>query len=204
MSADERSLDVDEVDAVVRVHGRPAPEYGEYAPPGWVSPVEAQAETEGPQELAHPAPGPADPAAPSLDAPPPTGAPVPGPPPVALRRAAGNRAATLVLIAYGLFRVITDAIDSAGFASAFEAQFRQMGFLSGTFQSSEALQAVGIVSAFVSIPLFLITVVIALRRLRSGRRSWLVLLLTGAIVNVITGIVVVVVVMSDPSYTPTL
>jgi hypothetical protein len=202
-------------DADGRVSGVQAPEYGEYAPPGWVNPV-APVNDEGAQDPAvdtavaprgtASAPG-VDPLRPGgYEAPPPSGPPVPGDPPrpsaPAARSSSFNRFATVALIAYGLFRVIDAAVATKSFASMFVTNFTRLGYLHGDFGSAAALQAVGVVSAVASVPLFLVVVVWALRRLRAGRNSWLPLLLTGVAVNVITGLVVVGVVMSDPSFTP--
>lgn len=197
-----------------RVTGVQAPEYGEYAPAGWVNPV---APVDEPETQDATAPGQigtvARPPGPSrgyggggyraptrFDAPPPTGEPVPGPPPAAARPRQFNGFATFFLIIYGVYRVISEALSTGGFADTYVAQFKRMGYLHGAFQHMADLHTVASVSAIVSVPLFLIVCVVALRRLRGGKNSWLVLLITGIVMNVITGIAVVVVVMNDPSF----
>lgn len=209
----ERLSDSDGADS--RVTGVQAPEYGEYAPAGWVNPA-APAVDEGAQDpAADPAPGtrdqrpvpPLDPFRPrGYDAPPPSGPPVPGEPPrptaPASRTSSFNRFATVLLIGYGLFRVIDAAVTTKTFASMYLKSFTTLGYLHGDFGSVTALQTVGVISAVASVPLFLIVVVWSLRRLRAGRNSWLPLLLTGVVVNVITGFAVVAIVMNDPSFTP--
>ncbi|ROQ38507.1 hypothetical protein EDF46_2145 [Frondihabitans sp. PhB188] len=187
----------------VRVEGRPAPEYGEYAPPGWVSPVAPAPEpstAQTPAQQVRASAAPQRPGAPTFDAPPPTGAPVPGAPPKALRNAAFNRFATLGLIVYGLYDVVRSALESDTFVTTYVAEFRSLGYLSGAFESTAALQLVGVVSAAASVPIFLITMIVAIRRLRAGKRSWLVLLIVGLAVNVVTVLVVVGVVMGDSSF----
>ncbi|AMM20246.1 hypothetical protein AX769_08820 [Frondihabitans sp. PAMC 28766] len=197
-----------------RVTGVQAPEYGEYAPAGWVNPVAPVDEPEAPDATAPGQIGTSTrpPEAPRgyndggyrattrFDAPPPTGEPVPGPPPTAARPKPFNGFATFFLIVYGVYRVVSDALSTGGFADTYVAQFKRMGYLHGTFQNMSDLHTVALVSAFVSVPLFLIVCVVALRRLRAGKNSWLVLLVAGLVVNVTTGIAVVVVVMNDPSF----
>lgn len=191
----------------VRAEGRPAPQYGEYAPAGWVSPVapvEAPRQANGAQdpeasgavrtELHSP------PKSTSYDAPPPTGAPVPGRPPAALRNAAFNRFATFVLLAYGLYDVIRGAIQTSAFVTTYVGEFRSLGYLEGTFRSTGTLRTVAEVSAVGSVAVFLLVAIWAIRRLRSGRRSWVLLLVAGILVNLLTGIAVVSVVMNDPSF----
>lgn len=199
-----------------RVEGRPAPQYGEYAPPGWVSPVAPEpTETESAvdpktgQEVAPHGPitsrqGPTGPIPPDarqrFDAPPPSGAPQTSNPIATVRRYAFNRFATMLLVVYGAFDVFRSAFEAKQFAARYVSEFRGLGYITGTFESSDALTNVALVSAFVSLPLFLIAVVVAIRRLRAGRNSWLVLLITGAVVNIVTGLAVVAVVMGDPSF----
>ncbi|KQQ26699.1 DUF6264 family protein [Frondihabitans sp. Leaf304] len=193
-------------DGDVRVEGRPAPEYGEYAPPGWVSPVapapvdEQRAQDPAARQQSDARPAPPE-ARQRFDAPPPTGSPVAGPPPRALRRAAFNRFATVLLAVLGGYDVVSSAFDAKTFTGRYVSEFTRLGYLSGTFQSTAILDTVALVAAIVSVPVFLIALVVALRRLRVGKRSWLVLLLPGVIVNLALGLVVVAIVMGDPSFT---
>lgn len=193
-----------------RVEGRPAPGYGEYAPAGWVNPVALVAEPEisenleGAQDHARPV-APNAPFGPpqtprAFNAPPPTGAPVPGRPPSAVRTGAFNRFATILLLAYGLYDVIRGAFETSTFVSTYVAQFTSLGYLKGTFESGPALHAVAVVSAVASMAIFLVVAIWAIRRLRAGKLSWLLLLITGLAVNLVTGIVVVIIVMHDPSF----
>ncbi|ARC56237.1 hypothetical protein AS850_04000 [Frondihabitans sp. 762G35] len=192
-----------------RIDPRPAPKYGEYAPPGWVSPV-APPEADVAQEPRSDAPAsgtvPPPTSAPRqqgpagrYDAPPPTGSPVPGPAPV-VRRGSANGMATVLLLVLGLFRVISDATAVPDFASTFIGSFRQYGYIQGDFGSTDTLQKVGATAAAVAVVLFLLVAVWSLRRLRAGRRSWHVLLIAGVAYNVVVGVVVVAVMMGDPSF----
>lgn len=222
-----------DADRNTRVEGRPAPEYGEYAPPGWVNPVEpppvdsdatpaAPAPTrpagstgaQDPATRRQGTPGPFPPKARQrFDAPPPTGAPVPGPPPApgssvapgtplaTMRRAAFNRFATVFLAVLGGYDVVSSAFDAKSFSGRYVSEFTRLGYLEGTFQSAATLDAVALVAAIASVPLYLVALVVALRRLRVGRRSWLFLLVPGVAVNIVLGLIVVGVVMADPSFT---
>lgn len=208
-----------------RVEGRPAPGYGEYAPPGWVSPVaaaERSAGSEGSEGAQDPAATTAvrtDPRRPDLrgpeargpegrvpaqrggyEAPPPTGRPVPGPPKASVRASSFNRFATIVLLAYGLYFVIRGALETSQFVRTYVEEFRALGYIEGTFESGAILQAVAVVSAVGSVVAFLLVAIFAIRRLRAGKRSWVVLLVAGLLANLVTGIAVVSVLMNDPSF----
>lgn len=193
-------------DGGVRVEGRPAPEYGEYAPAGWVSPVapapvdEQRAQDPSARRQGDPRSSPPD-ARQRFDAPPPSGSPVAGPAPAALRRLAFNRFATVLLAVLGGYNVVSSAFDAKSFAGRYVSEFTRLGYIEGAFQSTAVLDTAALVAAVVSVPLFLIALVVALRRLRAGRRSWLVLLLPGVVVNVVLGLFVVMIVMGDPSFT---
>jgi hypothetical protein len=192
-----------------RIDPRPAPKYGEYAPPGWVSPVAPPEVDEAQERRADALPTGSVPlrtGAPRqpdsfgrYDAPPPTGSPVPGPAPVA-RRGSANGTATVLLLVLGFFRVVGDATAVPDFSATFIDSFRRFGYLQGDFGSTDALQKVGATAAVVAVVLFLLVAVWSLRRLRAGRRSWHVLLIAGVVYNIVVGIVVVAVMMGDPSF----
>jgi hypothetical protein len=197
-----------------RIDPRPAPKYGEYAPPGWVSPVPpvdepAPQDPEGrPTANGAPAarpeafrPGASRPdASRGYDAPPPTGAPVPGAPPTSVRTGAFNRLATIALLAFGLVNVISSLFSTSTFASSLITEMRQFGYSLDHFQSHAALQTVGSISAVGGLVVYLVIAVWSMRRLRAGKISWLVPLIAGVVVNLVTGIVVITVIMSDPSF----
>jgi uncharacterized membrane protein YhaH (DUF805 family) len=190
-----------------RVEGRPAPGYGEYAPAGWVSPVTLDEPRS--QGLTAQDPRRPDAATTTLrsgqaptgfTAPPPTGAPVPGRPPVSVRATSFNRYATLMLLFYGVFNIATAFSQESAFASMYIARFTSFGYLRGTFESRAALEGIAAVSASASVVIFIAAAVWAIRRLRTGRRSWVILLVAGLAVNLATGIAVVFVIMHDPSF----
>jgi heme A synthase len=62
------------------------------------------------------------------------------------------------------------------------------------------LHTVGSVTAVVGLVIYLVVAVWSMRRLRTGRSSWLVPLIAGVVVNLGTGIAVIAVIMSDPSF----
>ncbi|BDZ49664.1 hypothetical protein GCM10025867_19050 [Frondihabitans sucicola] len=194
-----------------RVEGRPAPGYGEYAPAGWVSPVAPVEEPEAPttetdvvQDARRGGPVGTETRRPQVprtfDAPPPTGAPVPGRPPSAVRNASFNRFATMILLAYGLYDVIRGALQTSAFVQTYVSEFTSLGYLRGDFHNGAALHSVAVISAVASVAVYLLVAIWAIRRLRAGKRSWVVLLVTGIVVNLATGVCVVAVVMNDPSF----
>ncbi|MCU1527406.1 MAG: hypothetical protein JWP75_1169 [Frondihabitans sp.] len=187
-----------------RIDPRPAPKYGEYAPPGWVSPV-PPVEDPAPQDPeGRPVTGVTPAGRPDAfrgyDAPPPTGAPVPGPPPVPASTGSFNRLATIALLAFGLVNVISSLFSTSTFASSLLTEMRQFGYPLAHFQSEGTLHTVGSVSAVAGLVIYLVIAVWSMRRLRAGRMSWLVPLITGVAVNLLTAIVVITVIMNDPSF----
>jgi hypothetical protein len=201
-----------------RVEGAPAPGYGEYAPPGWVSPVEVSADPapDSPEALA---PGSAEPSSagssaadPTLlatgarqadgwradDAPPPTGPPVPGPPPAVYRYRPFNRFATILLLGYGVYSVIVTATSVGSYTGSFLKRLGDLGYPVSHFTSIGQLQTVGDVSAIASVAIFLVVGVWSIRRLRAGKNSWVPLLVTGLAVQMASGLTAGVVFISDP------
>lgn len=201
-----------------RVEGRPAPGYGEYAPPGWVSPLEVSADP-APASPDEPESGSADPsptersaATPASaatgsrppahwradDSPPPSGRPVPGPPPAVYRYRPFNRFATILLLGYGVYSVIVTATTVGDYTGSFLKRLADLGYPVSHFTSIGRLQTVGDVSAIASIAIFLVVALWSIRRLRAGKNSWVPLLVAGLAVQMASGLAAGVVFISDP------
>ena len=179
---------------------RQAPLYGEYAPPGWVSPVPPveTAEERAARDAVGRDPFTRLPPA-GYNASPPTGRPVPGAPPSVARRG-GGRFFTMFLLVFGAYHVFTGLFTTSTFATSLVTEFKQYGYLSGAFQSLRTLQAVGTWTASLSAVLFVVVAYLTLRRVFRGRSAWWIPVIGGAIANVGLGIAVVIVIMHDPSY----
>jgi len=188
-----------------RIEARQAPKYGEYAPPGWVSPVPPPEPDTPAESAATPTSNrAASPYQRGYQAPPPTGSPVPGPAPVSSGRTSFNRYATFLLVGIGLFSVLQSLVGIPQFATSLLNQFSDFGYQVGDFHGQAALQTVGTISAIVSFVVFLIVAAWALRRMRRGQNSWVPMLLAGVGMNVLTSVAILAVLASDPSFMGTL
>lgn len=153
---------------------RPRPQYGEYAPPGWVSPV-AQ---------------PDEPAAP------------PSPPSSAVPAAPARRpwdvGLTVALLALGLYTVVSGFVGFADAPALFRQVFTMLDI--GTFSNDDAARTAGTVIVTVQTVIWLAVAALALRALRSGRLAFVWPLAGGVLANIIVGIIAAVVMAGDPAY----
>ncbi|RKR74981.1 DUF6264 family protein [Frondihabitans australicus] len=203
-----------------RVEGTPAPGYGEYAPPGWVSPVRPPADP-APESL----PGaefavPASPVTtdlrrpdqqtrsgqqprsgeqPRFDAPPPTGRPVPGAPPAPYRYRPFNRPATFMLLGLGLYMVVSAVLSVKTFAASQLSLFTSLGYPVTHFTNSDGLSVVGYVAAIGGMAVFLVVAIWSIRRLTRGLNAWAPLLIVGLAFRFATAIAVTAVLLTDPA-----
>ena len=162
---------------------RPRPQYGEYAPPGWVSPVE-------PVAVAEPVP-----TAGGTDRP---AAPVASPTQRPGSRA--DRIVTMVLFGLGAYNVVVAVLGASTFAVSLLALLRDRGFPVDDFTAQDALQRVGVLSAVLAVALFVLAVVVARRRLRAGRLAFWVPLVAGVVFTLVQAVAVVAVMMGDASF----
>lgn len=132
---------------------RPRPQYGEYAPPGWVSPVQLPP--------------------PELDLtrmPPPTGPPIAAPPPVSaeIRR---DRVLTLVLLGVGFIGAVGGLITGLTLRAYLVLMLRQYDIDPGI--TPEWLDAAGLALAASHVLLYLAAAGLSVWLLRRGRpASW--------------------------------
>ena len=163
--------------------GRPRPRYGEYAPPGWVSPVEPVAVAE-PVPTAGGTGRPASVAASSTTRP----------------GSRADRIVTMVLFGLGAYNVVVAVLGASTFAVSLLALLRDRGFPVDDFTAQDALQRVGVLSAVLAVALFVLAVVVARRRLRAGRLAFWVPLVAGVVFTLVQAVAVAAVVMGDASF----
>lgn len=153
---------------------RPRPQYGEYAPPGWVSPV--QQPTAEPVEVDKPV----DSAQPDVARmPPPTGPRLPAPPPRSrfLAAAAASQAPgldntlTRILLFIGIFGALIGWLTGSSLSESLEITLNQYGVDPGTMP--EWLDVAGPALAYSHALLYLIAVGLTIWLRNRGRpTSW--------------------------------
>lgn len=166
---------------------RPRPQFGEYATPE--------------QQRAHirePAP---EPPAPAITPRPPLGAPAAPMPTEPVRRPRQvDRLITLMLLGFGLVNVVLQLpryLDMAGYAG----ELMKILGIPGSFTMTPAAQTWGLVAAVVYAVGYLLTALVSMRRLRSGKLTWWVPLVGAVVTSLAAGICVWVPLMSDPAFT---
>lgn len=172
-----------------RVHGRPAPQYGEYAPDGWVNPVFVEQERAERERLAHEAavaaresaaagavPG----ARPTRTA---SGAPSSAAVPTSrFGKSPGDFLLTVVLLAFGLVSVV-QALSVGTVASSVR---RELELRYTSLEDPGALTTAALVSGIVTVVLFVLVAWWSIVRLRRRKRAVWVPLLGGAVASLVT------------------
>lgn len=195
-----------------RVHGTPAPEYGEYAPDGWVNPVLVEQERREAEDRARAAAqGPADHGAAGQDRP--TGARASGRGGTGPSRgaAAGQDRPTLssrfgasqfdfvvtvALLAFGLLSVV-QSLAVSDVASAVRRAFEQQGL---ELSDPTALSTAAAVGAIANVVVFALVAWWSLRRLAARRWTFWVPLLGGAVASLTSLVAFSVVMFQDPGF----
>lgn len=154
---------------------RPRPQYGEYAPPGWVSPV------------AMPAPETA------IAAPAPSSAPSATP-----ARRTWDVALTVALLGFGLYSVVSGFVAFTDAPALFRQVFALLDI--GAFTSDDAARRAGVVIMIVQAVIWLVVAVLGMRALRRGKLAFVWPLAGGILANIIVGVIAGVVMMGDPAY----
>ena len=162
---------------------RPRPKYGEYATPEEQSAASGVPHT--PPPLAPPVPG-----TQIRTAAPPAGQ-------VAAPRS-WDRVLTTAFLAYGavtlVYRFLT--LDTTG--QNLKEDLASIGF-SG-FNSIAQINAVALNAALVELIIFAVTVMIALRRLRSGKLTFFIPLIAWVLVGIAMAAIFMPIVVADPAY----
>ncbi|GAA3333793.1 hypothetical protein HP467_17255 [Curtobacterium albidum] len=175
--------------AVGRVHGRPAPEYGEYAPEGWVNPVldaQRREDERRAQERREEQPtATAKPATAAQQVP---------------RSRFGasplDFVLTVGLLVTGLFSTV-QSLSVSQVASSVRETFEQQYT---TFADPAALSTAAVVGAIGSVVVFALVTWWSIRRLRARRRTFWVPLLGGVVATAISVTAFIVVVLQDPRF----
>ncbi|GAA1850233.1 DUF6264 family protein [Microbacterium koreense] len=111
-----------------------------------------------------------------------------------------NRLATILLLAVGAANVLFSVIGYLDLASSIERTLELMG-VPGEFTNIAAAQTWGAVSAAVMVGGFVLTAVLAWRRLRAGRSSWWIPLVGAVVTYVIVSVCLSVPLLGDPAFT---
>ncbi|WP_413602592.1 DUF6264 family protein [Curtobacterium sp. Curtsp57] len=168
-----------------RVHGRPAPQYGEYAPDGWVNPVFVEQERAERERQAHEAAvaaresaaaGPGPGAQPSRTS---SGAAVPT---SRFGKSPGDFLLTVMLLAFGLVSVV----QSLSVGTVASGVRRELELRYTTLEDPGALTTAALVSAIVTVVLFVLVAWWSIVRLRRRKRTVWVPLLGGAVASLVT------------------
>jgi hypothetical protein len=193
-----------------RVHGRPAPQYGEYAPDGWVNPVLVEQERREQERREHEARSDALPdraaqqsvqggrstrAAADRPGPQAPGGAAPAAPPAG-RFGAGpiDFVLTVGLLVIGLWSVVESlSIGSTAstIRSVVEQQYTELS-------DPGALSTAAVVRALVLVVLFVLVTWWSIRRLRARRWTFWVPLVGGVVSTVLGTVPVLVVIFQDP------
>jgi hypothetical protein len=160
---------------------RPRPAYGEYATP------EQQAAAMG-KTYAPP------PATPPVLAPPP-GAPLAAAPAHVVR---WNVLICVVLLAWGLFNVISDIVRPLDFPALIQAGYTQQGI--GTFTATPLSSTMDVVLNVTNVVIFVIVLLLSYLRLRRGRPAAFIVLLGGVASTIVIMVCFVVLVYHDPAF----
>lgn len=171
-----------------RVHGRPAPQYGEYAPEGWVNPVlehERREQERREQEPRSPEPA----GAPEARA---------GATPAAGRFGASplDFVLTVGLLVIGLMSVLQGlsiGTTASTMRTYLEQQYTELS-------DPAALSSAVLVRAVVLVAVFVLVVWWSVRRLRARRRAVWVPLVGGIVATVLGIVPVFVVILQDPAF----
>jgi hypothetical protein len=175
-----------------RVHGRPAPQYGEYAPEGWVNPVLVEQERRERAERAHESDRPvaARPVASRSSEERRDAAPDASPTPVAGRWGASpfDFVVTVALLVTGLTSTL-QSLQVRSVASTVRQGLESRGF---DVADPAALSTAAVVVALVGLVVFVGVVWWSVRRLRAKRLTFWVPLLGGLVMGVLSLVVFVV------------
>jgi hypothetical protein len=171
-----------------RPQGRPAPQYGEYAPEGWVNPVLVEQERLERQQAERDRPGQQQPASRTTTAKRPDTrngrAPAAAGTPVAARFGASpaDFLLTVMLLAFGLVSVL----QSLAFRSVAADLARELELRYTEMSDPGALVGAALVSAIGGLVVYVLVAWWSLVRLRTRRRTVWVPLLGGLVASVLT------------------
>lgn len=166
---------------------RPRPQYGEYA-----TPEEQRARIRQPDATSALETG--RPAIPAAEAAPAAPAAVGAPP----RPRTVDRVATIALLAYGLFTVVSSFPAFLDYGAYAETMFAVMG-VDAELTDPAAGRPWGIAAALVLAVGWIATALLSWRSLRRGRLTWWIPLVAGAVFTFAAGMLMIVPLMNDPA-----
>lgn len=166
---------------------RPRPQYGEYA-----TPEEQRARIRQPDATSALETG--RPAIPAAEAAPAAPAAVGAPP----RPRTVDRIATIALLAYGLFTVVSSFPAFLDYGAYAETMFAVMG-VDAELADPAAGRPWGIAAALVLAVGWIATALLSWRSLRRGRLTWWIPLVAGAVFTFAAGMLMIVPLMNDPA-----
>ncbi|MEU1970100.1 DUF6264 family protein [Microbacterium sp. NPDC019599] len=120
-------------------------------------------------------------------------------PPVPASRGV-DRAVTLALLAIGAFNVIATAISYFDLAGLADQAMRILG-VPGEFTNVESAQLWGPIAAVVLVAGFVVTALLAWRRLRAGRLSWWVPVVGAVVTYIFVYVCISIPLLGDPAFT---
>lgn len=164
------------IGSATMVDERPRPQYGEYAPEGWVSPV-AEQQTQTPEPVA---PTPVTPAA------------------QANARPLWDRVLTVALLGMGLYSVVSGYVSFSNFAAVLDEVFAAQGV--GDFTATDAAAPAGLVINIVQTMIWVATLMLSMSALRRNRIAFIWPLLGGIATVIVIAIVLAIVVSADPAW----
>lgn len=171
-------------------HERPRPQYGEYA-----TPEEQRAHIRDPQAAWVYSPGAdavAPPAAPSV---PPRVDPQ-GP---VLRPHPADRIATIALLVYGAINVVFTAVSFLDLPAVAERAMQIMG-IPGEFTNVDSARSWGLIAAILLAVGYIVTALLAVRRLRRGRLAWWIPLVGALVTYAIVYVCIAIPLLGDPAF----
>lgn len=122
-----------------------------------------------------------------------------GDPPPARTRRRWDLYLTSILLAYGLFTVISGLFQYSDLAAVIQQVYTAQGI--GRFTSVDGARLGGLVVNIVNLALFAVTAVLTYRRLRARKISFWLPLVGGAVAGIVTAGVFMVLIFSDPAFT---
>lgn len=167
---------------------RSRPAYGEYATPEEQRARIVQSGSAAPDAVAPPVAMPAVPPAPQ-----PWGARAARAPRPA------DRLATIVLLAFGAMNVLLSAMSYLNLDDAATQAMKMLG-ITGAFTNVDAARLWGVIAAVVLVAGFVVTAMLALRRLRTGRLTWWIPLVGAVATYLVVYVCILIPLLGDPAF----
>lgn len=168
---------------------RPKPQYGEYAPEGWVSPAAGQ-EADAAAITHHAAPA---------SPPPPSPKPASPKPVERAERRTWDVVLTVGLLGLGLYTVGSGYAAYSNLGVVMDQVFRQMGV--GEFTAIDLAATIGVVIMVSHTILWIAGALLAARALRRNKLAFFWPLGAGVIAMIILFVLLAVIMFADPAFT---